>query len=133
MTEQEREWFEKLRDKKRRDKEVLVDDEEYSGYWNDIVTEKYSDTAHFIYELLQNADDADAEFVKFDLKKDGLWITHNGKEAFSVTDPKSKIKGHINSITSIGNSGKNKNEQKIGKFGIGFKAVFVYTANSKNI
>ena len=131
MTEQEREWFEKLRDKKRRDKEVLVDDEEYSGYWNDIVTEKYSDTAHFIYELLQNADDADAEFVKFDLKKDGLWITHNGKEAFSVTDPKSKIKGHINSITSIGNSGKNKNEQEIGKFGIGFKAVFVYTATPK--
>lgn len=51
---------------------------------------------------------------------------------FSITDPaneerdtEEKTLGDINAITSIGNS--NKTEASIGKFGVGFKAVFQYT------
>ncbi|MDZ4819975.1 MAG: AAA domain-containing protein [Planctomycetota bacterium] len=40
-------------------------------------------------------------------------------------DTNSGALGHINSITSIANS--NKTEMSIGKFGVGFKAVFQYT------
>jgi hypothetical protein len=96
------------------------------------VIEKYSDQAHFIYELLQNADDVKATQARFILNEAGLIFAHNGSIHFSLTDPsteaedsKKKRLGHINAITSIGNS--NKYEAQIGKFGVGFKAVFQYT------
>lgn len=97
------------------------------------VVEKYSDQAHFIYELLQNADDAEAAYAKFILEKERLIFVHNGKRHFSVTDPEteeqdkeSRTLGDINSITAVGLS--NKSEASIGKFGVGFKAVFQYTS-----
>ena len=97
------------------------------------VVEKYSDQAHFIYELLQNADDAGATGARFILEKNQLIFAHNGTRHFSVSDPSredqdSKIGalGDINAITSIANS--NKTEASIGKFGVGFKAVFQYTS-----
>jgi len=92
------------------------------------VTEKYSEQAHFIYELLQNADDVKATEVRFMLKSDGLLFIHNGSTKFNVSNPDAEIEkniGHINAITSIGNS--TKYETQIGKFGVGFKAVFQYT------
>lgn len=96
------------------------------------ITEKYSEQAHFIYELLQNADDAKATKVRFVLDNNGLLFAHNGTVHFSISDPKTEEKdkengelGHINSITSIGNT--TKFESQIGKFGIGFKSVFQYT------
>lgn len=98
------------------------------------VVEKYSDQAHFIYELLQNADDAHASNAKFILEKDRLIFSHDGNRYFSVTDPKREdadtkagIIGDINSITSIANSNKTQTQASIGKFGVGFKAVFQYT------
>ena len=36
------------------------------GYWDSVV-DKYSDQAHFIYEILQNADDALARNAHFEL------------------------------------------------------------------
>lgn len=96
------------------------------------VTEKYSEHAHFIYELLQNADDTKATNVRFILDKNGLFFAHNGEIHFSISNPhteeddkKADKLGHINSITSIGNT--TKLESQIGKFGVGFKAVFEYT------
>lgn len=97
------------------------------------VVEKYSDQAHFIYELLQNADDAMATNARFILEPDRLIFAHNGSRQFSVTNPayededseKGRL-GDINAITSIANS--NKTEASIGKFGVGFKAVFQYTS-----
>ena len=53
----------------------------------DSVVEVYSDQAHFIYELLQNANDANATKSSFQLTKEGLYFRHNGKILFSVTDP----------------------------------------------
>jgi len=96
------------------------------------VTEKYSEQAHFIYELLQNADDVKATKVSFILENDQLLFAHNGTIHFSISDPANEKEdmengklGHINSITSIG--GTNKFESEIGKFGFGFKSVFLYT------
>lgn len=78
----------------------------------------YPDKAHLIYELLQNAEDAEASEVKFLLSKDNLVFEHNGR-AFSKED--------VKKITGIGTSTKNEDIDKIGQFGIGFKAAFVYT------
>ena len=97
------------------------------------VVEKYSDQAHFIYELLQNADDANATAARFVLEPNRLIFAHNGTRHFSVSDPTKEDEdsssgqlGDINAITSIANS--NKTEASIGKFGVGFKAVFQYTS-----
>lgn len=97
------------------------------------VVEKYSDQAHFIYELLQNADDVGATNARFILEPDRLIFAHNGTRHFSISNPadedvdseEGKL-GDINAITSIANS--NKTEASIGKFGVGFKAVFQYTS-----
>ncbi|OMF66375.1 AAA domain-containing protein [Paenibacillus sp. FSL R5-0766] len=98
------------------------------------VVEKYSDQAHFIYELLQNADDAKATSARFELFKDKLIFVHNGTRRFTVSDPateaqdlENRVLGDINSITAVGGSNKT-DEATIGKFGVGFKAVFQYTA-----
>ena len=98
------------------------------------VIDKYSDQAHFVYELLQNADDVGATYVRFILEKERLLFIHNGNRHFSVTNPDTEKEdrslgelGDLNAITSIGQSSKNGNNAKIGKFGVGFKAVFQYT------
>lgn len=130
MTEQHQIWFDKLA-KDREDSAKTLEKPSMRGIKNSVV-EKYSDQAHFIYELLQNANDAKATKSSFQLKQDGLYFRHNGKILFSVSNPDTEDEdkendrlGHINSITAIANS--NKTESSIGKFGVGFKAVFQYT------
>ena len=85
-----------------------------------LLTDLYPDDAHFIYELLQNAEDAGASEVRFVLNEDNAIFEHNGTRLFSLTD--------VEAITSIGFSPKKDDPTTIGKFGIGFKAVFAYTA-----
>lgn len=130
---QELELFEKLSQEKQSHIKVLLLPE-YKGVWITAI-EKYPGEAHFINELLQNADDANASKVSFILSEDGLIFKHNGNVRFTVSDISTAAEdrrngkyGHINSITGLGDSQKIR-EQKIGKFGIGFKAVFAYTAN----
>lgn len=103
------------------------------GIWRS-VTDKYSDQAHFIYELIQNADDAGAKSVHFILEPTRLIFIHNGVNHFSISNPETEENdsnngklGDINAITSAANSNKSSKENKIGKFGVGFKAVFQYT------
>lgn len=79
----------------------------------------YTENAHFVFELLQNAEDARATEVSFDLKASRLVFTHNGADPFTLAD--------IESITTI-KSTKKDDATKIGQFGVGFKAVFSYTA-----
>ena len=61
-----------------------------------LLTDLYPDNAHFIYELLQNAEDAQATRVCFDLSDEMLVFSHDGKRLFTIKD--------IDSITSIANS-----------------------------
>lgn len=84
-----------------------------------LLSELYPDNAHFIYELLQNAEDAKATVVEFELHPNLLEVRHNGSRAFSLED--------IDSIANIGDSTKKDDETQIGKFGVGFKAVYSYT------
>lgn len=84
-----------------------------------LLADLYPDNAHFIYELLQNAEDARAESIQFDLRRDGLAVIHDGRRLFELED--------VESITGIGQSTKKDDETQIGKFGVGFKAVFAYT------
>ena len=105
--------------------EDLIKDREEYAYWLEkkpalrrIVEDLYPDKAHFIYELLQNAEDANAQTVSFSLSRDQLACSHNGRP-FNDQD--------ISAITDIGESSKKDDDNSIGRFGIGFKAVFVYT------
>jgi hypothetical protein len=83
-----------------------------------VVEDMYPDSAHFIYELLQNAEDTGATEAKFTLTKENLIFEHNGRP-FEEAD--------IAAITDIGEGTKEDDEEKIGRFGIGFKAIFAYT------
>ena len=84
-----------------------------------ILAELYSRPSHFIYELLQNAEDAGAKKVQFVLTEEGLDTYHDGRE-FNYKD--------IDGITSVGNTEKADDLTKIGRFGIGFKSVFAITS-----
>ena len=85
-----------------------------------LLTDLYPDNAHFIYELLQNAEDAQATEVRFILQEDRVEFEHNGDRLFSIED--------VEAITGLGISAKKDDPTSIGKFGVGFKAVFAYTA-----
>ena len=98
--------------------QALIDNEWFEGFKR-LLTDLYPDNAHFIYELLQNAEDAGASKVHFVLYTDRIEFEHNGNQLFAIDD--------IKSITSIGTSTKADDPTNIGKFGIGFKAVFAYT------
>lgn len=98
----------------------------YRGVWSSIV-DKYPESAHFVYELLQNADDAEASEVNITINREEMLFKHNGKKHFDITPEDASPVGDINSITGIGDSSKTDLQNKIGKFGVGFKAVFQYT------
>lgn len=85
----------------------------------DIFEDFYPDQAHFVFELLQNAEDVEAAEVTFTLREDGCIFEHDGKRLFSEAD--------VRAITGIHNSTKSKATDQIGKFGVGFKSVFVYS------
>lgn len=86
---------------------------------HEIIAGLYSDPSHFIYELLQNADDAGASEVLFLLTSRSLSITHNGEKKFDFND--------VDSITTVGSSTKKDDVNSIGTFGAGFKSVFAIT------
>ena len=87
-----------------------------------LLTDLYPDTAHFIYELLQNAEDMEATVVRFILEKTSIDFEHNGtKRNFNIAD--------IDAITNIGHNRQKKDDPtSISKYGVGFKAVFGYTS-----
>ena len=127
INEEQRTLFALLRNKKLKDWKTFSDPE-YVNLWKSVI-EKYPETAHFIYELIQNADDALATNVFIYLYQNKLVFKHNGKRQFSISDYRDRdgIMGDINSITSVACSTKKDEEQTIGKFGVGFKSVFQYT------
>jgi len=105
--------------------------EEFDDIGRLISEQLYSDRTHFIYELLQNAEDAlgrrkrnnpESELptnVKFLLYKDRLEFRHFG-ENFNTND----VKG----ISDVLKGTKSGDKTQIGKFGIGFKSVYAFTS-----
>ena len=88
-----------------------------------LLANRYGDRTHFIYELLQNAEDALARrtdwqgprAVSFELDADGLRVSH-----FGVPFDEDDIRG----VCGIAES--TKPLTAIGRFGIGFKSVFAF-------
>lgn len=80
----------------------------------------YSDSTHFVYEILQNADDYDATEVSFSLTDGELVIEHNGKPF---------VEENVKAITYFGKSTSKDDLVKTGRFGVGFKSVFAFTAS----
>ena len=89
-----------------------------------LLANRYSDRSHFIYELLQNAEDAlkrrpqdwKLRTVKFELAQNELRVSHFG-DVFTERD--------VRGVCGIDES--TKDITAIGRFGIGFKSVNAYT------
>lgn len=79
----------------------------------------YSDSTHFVYEILQNADDYGATEIFFKLSKDQLLIEHDGQPF---------TEENVKAITYFGRSTSRDDLVKTGRFGVGFKSVFAFTA-----
>ena len=100
---------------------------EVGNYGKLIFEDQYTERTHFIFELLQNAEDALARrgpewngprAVSFELTENQLRVSHFG-DPFNAED----VKG----ICQIGNSTKEGDLTAIGRFGIGFKSVYAFT------
>lgn len=79
------------------------------------IIQLYTDKAHFVFELLQNAEDAEAQNIKFIQYDNRLEAYHDGKPFTSA---------NLQSLFDIGMSDKVDNLNQIGEFGVGFKSVF---------
>jgi hypothetical protein len=84
----------------------------------DLLGHLYSDRTHFLFELLQNAEDAGATEITFELFQDRLEVRHDGRE-FNEDD--------VRGVCGVGKGTKADDLTQIGKFGIGFKSVYAYT------
>ncbi len=105
--------YEEIRSHKLQDYGTKIDN------WIWIVIKQYKDRTHFLFELLQNAEDAGASHVILLLYRDKFVIEHDGN-IFT--------KDNVESITRIAESDKKKaGDGSIGRFGIGFKSVYAYT------
>jgi hypothetical protein len=106
--------------------------EEFDDIGRLISEQLYSDRSHFVYELLQNAEDALARRfrinpndivprkVQFKLFRDRLEFRH-----FGVPFNEEDVKG----ISDVLKGTKKEDIVQIGKFGIGFKSVYAFTAS----
>src|SRR5579859_6207515 len=91
-----------------------------------LLADSYADRTHFIFELLQNAEDAlerrenhsGSRSVSFDLFGKRLEVSHFG-QPFDEAD--------VRGISDIGKSTKAEGFSTIGRFGIGFKAVYAFS------
>ena len=76
----------------------------------------YADPGHFFFELLQNADDAEAASFSIRVSDDRVVVEHDG-EPFSLRD--------LVGVLSVGQT--TKRADQIGFFGVGFKSVYEIT------
>lgn len=79
------------------------------------IIQLYTDKSHFVYELLQNAEDARASSIKFVQYDDRLEVFHDGRP-FTMEN--------LQGLCDIGKSDKVDDLNQIGEFGVGFKSVF---------
>jgi hypothetical protein len=88
----------------------------------DLLGHLYSDRTHFIFELIQNAEDAGATELSFTLHPDRLEVRHDGRP-FTEAD--------VRGVCGVAQSSKSADLTQIGRFGIGFKSVYAYTQNPR--
>jgi hypothetical protein len=88
----------------------------------DLLGHLYSDRTHFIFELIQNAEDAGASELTFTLFADRLEVWHDGRP-FTEAD--------VRGVSGVAQSTKSGDLTSIGRFGIGFKSVYAYTKNPR--
>ena len=105
--------------------------EDFEDIGNFLAEKLYGDRSHFIFELLQNAEDAlsrrrekepDGDFpgdVTFRLFSDHLEVSHYG-QPFDEAD--------VCGICDVLRGTKSERLDQIGTFGIGFKSVYAFTA-----
>ena len=86
------------------------------------LSQMYADQTHFVYELLQNAEDVRANKVEFRLFRDRLEFEHDGVY-FDKSD--------IQAISRLVFTNKADDPSKIGKFGVGFMSVYAFTRSPK--
>jgi hypothetical protein len=79
----------------------------------------YTDRTHFLFELLQNTEDAGASRILFELFENRLEVKHDGRP-FDDLD--------VRGVCGVGEGTKAEDLTQIGKFGIGFKSVYAYTS-----
>ncbi|GAB3921759.1 sacsin N-terminal ATP-binding-like domain-containing protein [Mucilaginibacter myungsuensis] len=100
---------------------VYLDEEQseiMANLLDTVSSDIYSQNIRFVFELIQNADDAGNESgneVRFDFLDDALIVSHNGNP-FEEKD--------ISSLASAGKSQKEDDPNATGYKGIGFKSVF---------
>lgn len=85
----------------------------------------YSEKVHFVYEFLQNADDAGWQDGTEKQVRLGIIFREHEGDLLVWNDGRPFTPNDIRGICSIGLT--NKDLTHIGTFGIGFKAVYVYT------
>ena len=73
------------------------------------IIQLYTDKSHFVYELLQNAEDCGASKIKFFQYEDRLEVLHDGRP-FSLNN--------LQGLCDIGKSDKINDLNQIGEFGI---------------
>jgi hypothetical protein len=88
----------------------------------DLLGHLYSDRTHFIFELIQNAEDAGATELSFTLLAGRLEVRHDGRP-FTEAD--------VRGVCGVGQSSKAGDLTQIGRFGIGFKSVYAYTRSPR--
>ncbi len=88
----------------------------------DLLGHLYSDRTHFIFELIQNAEDAGATELSFTVFPDRLEVRHDGRP-FTEAD--------VRGLCGVAQSSKSGDLTQIGRFGIGFKSVYAYTRNPR--
>ncbi len=105
--------------------------EEFDDIGRLISEQLYGDRSHFVYELLQNAEDAlERRFrqdplsrlpvsVQFRLYENRLEFRHFG-QLFDEED--------VRAISDVLKGTKGEDKAQIGKFGIGFKSVYAFTS-----
>ncbi len=108
--------YEEIYNKNRDDwKELTNNPQKYEA----LLAGHYSDSNHFVYELIQNAEDAKATKTVIEYYEDRLIFYHDGIP-FDAAD--------VRGVSSMLMGTKAKEDaQTIGRFGMGFKSVFKYT------
>ena len=99
-----------------------------TGWREDLLVELYPDRTHFVFELLQNAEDALSRLstrtssgrVGFALADGAIRFSHYG-DPFTTDD--------VRGVCAIARRAKELDLTAIGRFGIGFKSVYAITDN----